>query len=228
MCGELLGGSARFEIAITIWKSNHAISIPDVHELRVVAGWIKSDPERFVQIAFCKSFSHIRFAIAVGIAQHLDLIGATLYNEDVAIRCGEQESRIAKSSGVQFDFESRRNFGLRVSWSVYNVRPINRESIRAWWRQILDRDFARDAGRIACPIAHCGFAGKNRAFFSGRASYDGEKEKRREKDCAQNWIAQSTSFHLSGIVRASNIARIRIICRECMSHSVQRSSCIFQ
>ena len=127
MCRELLGRPARFEIAITIWKSNHAISIPDVQKLRVVAGWIKSDPERFVQTAFCKNFGDIRLAIAVGIAQHLDLIGATLYNEDVAIRCAEQESRIAKSSRVQFDFEPRWNFGLRVSWPVYDTRSINRE-----------------------------------------------------------------------------------------------------
>jgi hypothetical protein len=48
MCRELLGRSARFEIAITIWKSNDAISIRDVQKLRVVARWIKSNPERFV------------------------------------------------------------------------------------------------------------------------------------------------------------------------------------
>ncbi len=219
MCRELLGRSARFEIAITIGKSNYAISIRDIQKLRVVAGWIKSDPERFVQIAFCKSFSHIRFAIAVGVAQHLDLIGAALYNEDVAIRCGEQESRIAKTSGVQFDFEPRRNFGLRVSWPVNNVRPINCESIRARWRQILDRDFARDARRIARPIAHRCFAGEDRAFFSGRAGYNGDDENSREKDCAQNWIAQSTSFHLSEIVRAPNIARLRVVCRGSTSHN---------
>src|SRR6476659_7861927 len=104
MCRKFLGRSARFEIASTIRKSNHTISIRDVQKLRVVARWIKSDPERFVQIAFCKSFSHIRFAVAVGVAQHLDLVGATLYNEDVAIRSAEQESRIAKTTGVQFDF----------------------------------------------------------------------------------------------------------------------------
>jgi hypothetical protein len=63
---------------------------------------------------------------------------------------------------------------LRVSWPVHDTRPINRESIRAWRRQILNRDPARDARRIACPIAHRGFAGEERAFFSGRASYDGD------------------------------------------------------
>src|SRR4029077_7051647 len=117
---EFLSRSARFEIAITIGKSNDAISIRDVQKLRVVARWIKSDSERFVQIAFCKSFSHIRFAIAVGVAQHLDLIGATLHNKDVAVRCAEQESRIAEATGGQFDFESRRNFGLRVRWPLHN------------------------------------------------------------------------------------------------------------
>src|SRR6266446_2572722 len=219
MCRELLGRSARFEIAITIRKSNHAISIPDVQKLRVVAGWIKSDPERFVQGLLCKNFGEVGLAIAVGIAQYLDLIGATLYNEDVAIRCGEQESRIAKSSRVQFDFEPRWNFGLRFSWPVYDTRPINREDIRTCRRQILNRDLARDARRIACPITHCGFAGEERALFSGRASYDGDKENGREKDYAENCIARLASFHLSGIVRAPNIARIRIVCRESMSYN---------
>src|SRR5437868_6202660 len=114
MCRKSLGRSACFEIAITIGKSNHAISIRYVQKLRVVAGWIKSDPERFVQTAVCKNFGDVGLAIAVCIAQHLDLVGATLYDEDVAVRCCEQESRVAKPSGVQSDFESRRNFWLRV------------------------------------------------------------------------------------------------------------------
>src|SRR4029077_10610273 len=143
MCSKFLGRSARFEIAITIGKPNDAIGIRDVQKLRVVAQWIKRDPERVVQVAFCKNFCDVRLAIAVCIAQHFDLVGATLYNEDVAVRCGEQEPRIAKSSGVQFDFESRRNLGLIINWPVYDTRPINRESIRAWWRQILDRDIAQ-------------------------------------------------------------------------------------
>src|SRR5262245_750064 len=166
---ELLSGSTRLEIAILIQKPNHTIGIRDVQKLRVVARWIKGDPERFVQIAFGKSFSDIRFAIAVSIAQHLYLISATLYNEDVAIRCAQQESRIAKSAGVQFDFEARRNFGLHTGWPIHNVRPINCESIRAWRRQILNRDFAHHARRIACLIAHCSFAGEDRTFFSGRS-----------------------------------------------------------
>jgi hypothetical protein len=48
MCRKFLGWSARFEIAITIGKSNDAIGIRNVQKLRVVAGWIKSDPERLV------------------------------------------------------------------------------------------------------------------------------------------------------------------------------------
>src|SRR4029434_6365486 len=98
-------------------------------------------------------------------------------------------------AGVQFDSESWRNFGLRVSWPVYNMRPINGQSIRTWRRQILDRDFARDARRIPRPIAHRGFAGEDRALFSGRADYDAEEENGRAKNCAQNSIARLKSFH---------------------------------
>src|SRR6185436_8068608 len=195
MCRQMLGGAARLEIAILIRESNHPISIRDVQKLRVVARWIKSDPERFVQTFCCKKFSDVRLAIAVAIAQHLDLIGATLYDEDVAIRCAEKESWIAKSSREQFDFEPRRNFGLRVRWPVYNARAINCESIRAGWRQILHPDFARDARRIARPITHRGFAGEDRAFFCRLGDYVGDDENTCKKDNAENWIAQSTSFH---------------------------------
>jgi hypothetical protein len=82
----------------------------------------------------------------------------------------------------------------------------------------LDRDFAHDARRIARPIAHCGFAGKDRAFFCGLGDYVGNDENSRKKDNAGNWIAQSTSLHPSEIVRAPSIARIRIIYRKSMSY----------
>src|SRR5262245_59086711 len=169
MCCEFLGWSTRFEIAVTIWKPNDAIGVRNVQKLRVVPGWIKSNTEWLVQTSFCKSFSHIRLAITVCIAQHLYLVRATLDNEDVAIRRREQETRIAKSARIQFDFKSGWNFGSCVSRPTHNSGSIDCESIGAWWRQILLRDFAHDAGRIGCPIAHCSFAGEECALFSGRA-----------------------------------------------------------
>src|SRR5262245_10143633 len=57
-----------------------------------------------------------------------------------------------------------------MSCPIYNARPINRESIRTRRGQILHRDFARDARRIARPIAHRGFAGEKRPFLGGRGS----------------------------------------------------------
>jgi len=172
-----------------------------------------------LQIVFHKSFSHVRLAITVCIAQHLYLIGATLYNEDVAIRCGEQESRVAKSTGVQFNFEPRWNLEFRVRWPCHDVRPIDCESIRTRRRQVLHRDLARDARCITCPIAHCSLAGEDRAFFSGGGDYDSNDENGCKKDCARNWIAQSTGSHLKGIVRPPNIARLRFARRESVFHN---------
>ena len=42
--------------------------------------------------------------------------------------------------------------------SEQDTPQIGRENVRTWRRQILHRDFARHARRIACPIAHCSFA----------------------------------------------------------------------
>src|SRR5215831_20821605 len=115
MCAQLFGWSARLEIAVAIRKSNHAVGIRDVQELGIVTWGVKRDPERLIQAGFCKSFRHVRLSAAFDIAQHLDLIGATLHHKDVAIRCGEQEPRVAKAAGIQFDPETRRNFWSRVT-----------------------------------------------------------------------------------------------------------------
>src|SRR5437764_8760088 len=69
-CSQLFGWTARFEIAITIWKPDYAIGIRHIQELRIVAGWIKRDPEWFVQTAICKDFGDFRFSIGIDIAQH--------------------------------------------------------------------------------------------------------------------------------------------------------------
>src|SRR5262249_49159571 len=99
---------------------------------------------------------------------------ATLDDKDVAIWRGEQEPWVAKSAGIQFGLEPRRNFGSRVAWAVYDTRPINCESIRPRLRQILNRNFAPDPRRIACPVAYGGFAREEFPVFSGRDSQTGD------------------------------------------------------
>src|SRR5438270_13589657 len=85
MCTQNFGWATCFEIAIAIGKTNYAIRIRDVQKLRIVTRRIKSDPERFVQILFCKNFIGIGLAAALRIAQYLDLVRATLHNKDVAV-----------------------------------------------------------------------------------------------------------------------------------------------
>ena len=59
---QLFGLSARFEVAIPIRKANDAISIRHIQKLGIIARRIKRDSEWFVQIAFRKYFSNVRFA----------------------------------------------------------------------------------------------------------------------------------------------------------------------
>jgi hypothetical protein len=73
------------------------------------------------------------------------------------------------------------------------------------------------ASLVQSPIAS--LPARSAPFSAAAPVMDGEEENGREKDCSENCIARLASFHLSGIVRAPNIARIRIICRENMSHN---------
>src|ERR1043166_1994950 len=188
MCRELLCWSTRFEIAVTIRKSNHPICVRDVQKLRCVTGWIKGHSEWFVQIVLRKNSGNVGFAIAVRVAQYLYLIRATFYDENVAIRCAEEESRITKTTGIQFDFEPGRNLELDVGWPGDEVGPVNNQRIRTWWRQILHCDFTCDTGRVASPIVHRGFARENYGFFSGGCEYDRFGKNRPENNRAVNWI----------------------------------------
>src|SRR5438552_10919453 len=98
---QFFGRTTRFEVAIPIRKANDAISIRHIQKLGIIAGRIKRDSEWFVQIAFRKYFSNVRFAGVLLIVQHFDLIGAALGNEDVSVRRSEKKSRIAKPAGVR-------------------------------------------------------------------------------------------------------------------------------
>src|SRR6266513_1389750 len=86
---QFFGRAARFEVALPVGKTNDAVSVRDVQELRIVTGRIKRDPEWFVQIALRKYFGDVRFADVLCAAQHFDSIGAALSDEDVSIRRGE-------------------------------------------------------------------------------------------------------------------------------------------
>ena len=104
------------------------------------------------------------------------------------------ESRIAKTTGVQFNFESGRNFGLRVNRPRHNARSIDRESIRTRRRQIPDRDFAYDSGCIARPIAHRLFAGEDHAGFGAPATNISDIETDRD-DAQVKGNARGSAYH---------------------------------
>jgi hypothetical protein len=126
---QLLRWSARFEIAIAIRKSNHAVGIGDVQEFRLVTWRIKSDSKRLVQIPFGEDFIGVGPAALLCIAQYPNLIGATFHDKDVAIGRGEQKTRVAKTAGVQVDLETRGNPGLKIRRTIDYAGAINRQNI---------------------------------------------------------------------------------------------------
>ena len=106
---KLLGRSARFEIAVAIRKSDHAIGVGDIEILRLRAGRIKGKPERFVELIFGENFNLLGFPVAILVAHDLDLIGAALADENVSVRRSPENARITKTGGILFDLESGRD-----------------------------------------------------------------------------------------------------------------------
>ena len=127
--GQFFCRPARFEIAVAIGKPDYAVGVRDVQELGIITWRIKRDPKWFVQTTFCKDFSRVWLAAAFGIAQHLDLIGSTLHDKDVAVRRGQQKSRIAKAAGVQDDLKSGWNLRLSVRRPANDARRINCQNV---------------------------------------------------------------------------------------------------
>src|SRR5882724_6297524 len=92
---QLFCGAARFEIAISIRKTNDSVGIRHVQKLRIIARWIERQPEWFVEIALCKNLGDVRFTRVLCVAQNLDLICAAFRNKNIAARRGQQQTRIA-------------------------------------------------------------------------------------------------------------------------------------
>jgi len=121
---------------LTIWKSNHAISIRDGTK---TPGRRRVDQKRsrtFCSGLCAKISSDVGLPSPLGIAQHLDLIGATLYTKMSPFGALSRN----RGSRNPVAYNSILNPGgtlVRFSWPVYDTRPINREDIRTWHRQIL-------------------------------------------------------------------------------------------
>src|SRR6266540_1477198 len=118
MCAQVFRRAARFQIAIAKGKPDYAIGIRNVQKLGIVTRRIKRDPEWFLQTLFCENFGHVRLSVAFGVTQHLDSLGATLHDEDVAIGRGEQKSRITKPARIPFDRKTRRHTKLCACWPL--------------------------------------------------------------------------------------------------------------
>ena len=125
----LLSRPTRFEVAIPIGKTNYAIRIRHEQKLGIVTRRIKCNAERLVQIAFGKYFDDIWFTAAFCVAQHFDLIGTTLSDEDVSIWSSKQKSRIAKTAAVHIDPKTGRNPKLSVRWSLNHAGQVNCQNI---------------------------------------------------------------------------------------------------
>jgi len=106
---QLFRRAARFEIAISVRKTNYSVGIRHVQKLRIIARRIKRHPEWLVEIALGKNPGHVRFTRVLCVAQNFDLICAAFRNKNIAARRGQQKTRFAKATRVHINLETGWN-----------------------------------------------------------------------------------------------------------------------
>src|ERR1043166_6876224 len=114
---ELLGRPARLHIAIAIGKANHAVSICDVQELRVITRRIKRKSERLVQATIGECLA--RFSVAA--PNDLDLVGAAF---------GDEISPFGAPSRNRGSRKPIANMSILNPGGTCNSAPAGRSTIR--------------------------------------------------------------------------------------------------
>ena len=108
-----LGSAASFQVAALIREPHNRVRVADVQPLRVGARRIERDTIRLLQAG--GEHRHL-FGLSLGVAaaQHLDLPGAALDHERVAVRRETKLTRPLQIARVQIDFEARHGLRPRI------------------------------------------------------------------------------------------------------------------
>ncbi len=86
------GGAGRLQVSVVIGKTNNGICVSDIDPLRIIAEGVKSNSERQLQ-AGGKYGSLLGLTVARDASEDIDLIGAAIGEEKIAIGCSSNLSR---------------------------------------------------------------------------------------------------------------------------------------
>ena len=188
---DRLGLARGLRVAVLVGEADHGVGVADVDVLRLGPDRVEGDPERSVQ-AGGEDLVDLGLAVAVGVAEDADAVGAALGQEQVAVRGADDDAGLGQPGGELRHLEA---FG-RLGPGPFGTRDDAGEVVgrrRVVGRgQVVDRDLPAHARRVGRPVAEGVLAGEGaaaglRVVAQGRRcgqdeGQDGESEAMAHRD----------------------------------------------
>ena len=102
---DRLGAPAGLGVAVLVGEADDRVGVADVDVLRLRPRRIERDPERAAQ-AGGEDLVDLGLAVAVGVAQDVDAVGAALGDEEVAVGGADDDAGLARAGGELGDLET--------------------------------------------------------------------------------------------------------------------------
>ena len=159
---DRLGLARGLRVAVLVGEADHGVGVADVDVFRLGPDRVEGDPERPVQ-AGGEDLVDLGLAVAVGVAEDADAVGAALGQEQVAVRGADDDAGLGQPGGELRHLEA---FG-RLGPGPFGTRGDAGEVLgrrRVVGRgQVVDRDLPAHARRVGRPVAEGVLAGEGAA-----------------------------------------------------------------
>ena len=107
---DRLGLARGLRVAVLVGEADDRVGVADVDVLRLGPGRVEGDPERPVQ-AGGEDLVDLGLAVAVGVAEDADAVGAALGDEQVAVRGADDDAGLCQPGGELRHLEALGRLG---------------------------------------------------------------------------------------------------------------------
>ena len=188
---DRLGLARGLRVAVLVGEADHGVGVADVDVLRLGPDRVEGDPERPVQ-AGGEDLVDLGLAVAVGVAEDADAVGAALGQEQVAVRGADDHAGLGQPGGELRHLEAFGRLGPGPLGARGDAGEVHGRGRVVGRGQVGDRDLAADARRVGRPVAEGVLAGEGadaglRVVAQGRRcgqdeGQDGESEAMAHRD----------------------------------------------
>ena len=159
---DRLGLARGLRVAVLVGETDHGVGVADVDVLRLWPDRVEGDPERSVQ-AGGEDLVDLGLAVAVGVAEDADAVGAALGQEQVAVRGADDDAGLGQPGGELRHLEAFGRLGPGPFGTTDDAGEVVGRRRVVGRGQVVDRDLPAHARRVGRPVAEGVLAGEGAA-----------------------------------------------------------------